>query len=277
MDEYLNMCLQSGKLITHLYSTSFSKGIRTMHKDLHFPVYAIYGFVRLADEIVDTFHNHNKKELIENFKTDTFDAINSGISLNPVLNGFQFIVNKYNIDHHLIDAFFISMEMDLEKQNYSAEDLKTYIYGSAEVIGLMCLRVFCYNNSHEFENLKTYAQKLGSAFQKINFLRDIGADYKIRNRFYFTGISENTFTQKRKEEIESEIKNEFQFAFRGVLLLDNKSRYGVWLAYSYYSALLSKIEKTPASLLFNTRIRVSSARKFFIYLKIMLFKFLRIS
>ena len=188
MELYNNVCLQLSKKITWNYSTSFTMGIKTLHKNLHDPIYAIYGFVRLADEIVDTFHDFNKEILLTRFKEQTWQAIDEKISTNPVLHSFQMVVHRYNIDRELIESFLLSMEMDLHNHNYNANGYNEYIYGSAEVVGLMCLKVFCNGNSIEYNRLKAPAKKLGAAFQKVNFLRDMKSDFKERGRNYFPGV-----------------------------------------------------------------------------------------
>ena len=198
------------RIVTENYSTSFSSAIRMLHKDLRKPIFNIYGFVRFADEIVDTFHDFDKLFLLQQFKIETYDAIKRGISLNPILNSFQRTVNEYNIDHKLIDAFFNSMEMDLNKKAYDTEEYKEYIYGSAEVVGLMCLYVFCEGKKELYDKLENSARSLGSAFQKVNFLRDINADFNGLARIYFPGCDFNNFTEEQKSQIEEDIQNDFR-------------------------------------------------------------------
>ena len=225
--------LECSKLITEHYSTSFTLGIKTLDRKFHFPVYAVYGFVRYADEIVDTFHDYNKKALLEKFKRDTYEAIEEKISLNPVLQSFQLVVHEYGIDHELIEAFLHSMEMDLYLQDYDATGYSEYIYGSAEVVGLMCLRVFCEGDKAMYDRLKEPARKLGSAFQKVNFLRDIKSDYQDRGRTYFPGVNFNNFTCDAKNLIEADIQCDFDEAYQGIINLPKGARMGVYLAYIY--------------------------------------------
>lgn len=242
-----NTLSQTGisKLITRQYSTSFSLGIRFLARKYHRPIYNIYGFVRCADEIVDSFHGFDKQSLLEKFKKDTYDSIEQKISVNPVLNSFQETVNKYKIDPELINLFFNSMEMDLEKHVYNEAKYNDYILGSAEAVGLMCLKVFSENDNKLYKDLIVYAMKLGSAFQKVNFLRDLRSDMKELGRYYFPGGSE--FTTERKREIENEIEEEFRVALVGIRKLPTGARPGVYLAYSYYLNLFNKIKRYPAS------------------------------
>jgi len=264
MDLYSKVCFDCNKLITNSYSTSFSLGIRMFSEELRMPIYAIYGFVRFADEIVDTFHDKDKERLLREFRNDTFKSINDGISLNPVLHSFQQIVNAYKIDHHLIEAFLDSMEMDLHKSIYDKKDLDIYIYGSAEVVGLMCLKVFVDGNDGEYERLLPHAKALGAAFQKINFLRDMKSDYQERGRVYFPDINFHSFTEKEKKEIENDILKDFEFAFIGIQQLPKSSRLGVFCAYKYYLNLFYKIKKLPATVIIERRIRVSDKRKLYL-------------
>jgi 15-cis-phytoene synthase len=265
MDLYSSVCHQINKVVTERYSTSFSLGIRMFSKELRAPIYAIYGFVRLADEIVDTFHEHDKATLLREFRHDTFKAIAQGISLNPVLHSFQQIVNEYQIDHQHIVAFLDSMEMDLEKRDYdSAEDLRNYIYGSAEVVGLMCLKVFVKGDQAEYDRLEPFACALGSAFQKINFLRDMKSDYEERGRVYFPDIDYNHFTEEDKARIEEDIHSEFKMAYEGIIQLPRSARLGVYCAYKYYLNLFYKIRSSPAAVVTHKRIRVSDKRKLYL-------------
>ncbi len=261
MDLYNDTCLACSKVITNKYSTSFSLGIKAFHKNLRLPIYAIYGFVRFADEIVDTFHDKDKQKLIAAFRNDTFTAIENKISLNPVLQAFQLIVNTYGIEHHLIDSFLKSMEMDLDKTAYSDDSYKEYIYGSAEVVGLMCLRVFCNNNQDLYKLLLPKAKSLGSAFQKINFLRDIKADYEERGRTYFPKVDFEKFTETDKTLIEHDIKADFDDAFIGIKQLPKGAKTGVYIAYIYYLQLFKKIKQTKAQTISEKRIRVSDTQK----------------
>lgn len=267
MDLYHNTCLECSELITKRYSTSFSMGIRLFDKKFRPPIYAIYGFVRFADEIVDTFHNQDKGKLLTQFREDTYQAIDNKISLNPVLQSFQAVVNEYNIEKELIDAFLFSMEMDLYHERYEDKLYKKYIYGSAEVVGLMCLRVFCKGNSAEYNSLKDAACSLGSAFQKINFLRDIRSDYQERGRVYFPGVDYNNFDTKTKEEIEEDIKKDFDDGYQGIVRLPAGARFGVYLAYKYYLNLFDKIKRTQAKEVADRRIRVKDSKKIFILFK----------
>ncbi len=254
--------LECSKLITEHYSTSFTLGIKTLDRKFHFPIYAIYGFVRCADEIVDTFHDFDKKTLLARFKHDTYQAIEEGISLNPVLQSFQLIVNQYKIEHELIEAFLKSMEMDLYYQDYDADGYSEYIYGSAEVVGLMCLRVFCEGDCNEFDHLREPARKLGSAFQKVNFLRDLKSDFVDRGRTYFPGVDFKDFGHDAKKSIEADIQCDFDEAYIGIMNLPRGARMGVYLAYMYYQTLFNKIKQLPASRIQNERVRVPNPQKF---------------
>ncbi len=249
------------RIITKNYSTSFSSAIQMLHKDLQTPVYNIYGFVRFADEIVDTFHDHDKAFLLQQFKMETYDAIKRKISLNPVLNSFQRTVNTYNIDHSLIDAFFYSMEMDLSKKKYDKQGYTEYIYGSAEVVGLMCLYVFCEGQKEVYQQLEKPARALGAAFQKVNFLRDIKADYNGLSRIYFPGCDFENFTAKNKKEIEEEIYADFKEAYNGILKLPLKAKFGVYVAYKYYFSLFKKIKRMQPARVLEERIRIPNYRK----------------
>jgi phytoene/squalene synthetase len=255
------------RVTTEEYSTSFSSSIRLLHKDLRQPIHNIYGFVRFADEIVDTFHQQDKEELLGRFKKDTYDAIARGISLNPILNSFQLTVNEFKIDHELIEAFFQSMEMDLDKTQYTPETYNQYIYGSAEVVGLMCLYVFLDGDTKQYELLKPYARSLGAAFQKVNFLRDVKADYNSLNRTYFPGLDFERFTPEQKEEIEADIQNDFDEAYKGVLMLPLKARFGVYVAYKYYLSLFKKIKKLQPARIMNERVRIPNHGKVMILLR----------
>ena len=225
---------ECSRITTELYSTSFSSSIRLLHKDLRTPVFNIYGFVRFADEIVDSFHDFDKETLLSEFKAATYQAIEQKISLNPILHSFQLTVNEFKIDHQLIDAFLHSMEMDLGKKQYDKLGYEEYIYGSAEVVGLMCLYVFCNGNRSSYEQLKPYACSLGSAFQKVNFLRDLKADFEGLDRMYFPGCDFSNFTQADKLKIEEDIQKDFDHAHEGILQLPLKARFGVYVAYKYY-------------------------------------------
>lgn len=253
--------IRCSQLTTHAYSTSFSLGIRCLDKSIREPICSIYGFVRFADEIVDTFHDYDKASLLHRFKEDTYKAIEEKISLNPILHSFQLAVNKYKIDLKLIDQFLYSMEMDLTERKYSNEEFETYILGSAEVVGLMCLHVFSNGNKAQFEELKPYAMKLGSAFQKINFLRDLKDDYVEMGRTYFPGIELTEFDEKSKAEIEVGIEEDFKAGFEGIKRLPKCAKFGVYLAYVYYYSLFKKIRKTPSSNVLSKRIRIANPIK----------------
>ena len=258
------------EITTKTYSTSFSLGIKMLDRKFHKPIYNIYGFVRFADEIVDSFQGYNRKELIEKFRTDTLSAIQQKISLNPILNSFQHTVYAYDIEWELIDSFLKSMEMDLEQQKYSEELYNQYIFGSAEVVGLMCLRVFSEKNQDLYDELKPYAQRLGAAFQKVNFLRDINADYKILGRTYFPGVDFEHFSDINKEQIEKDIENDFKEALVGIKKLPIGSRRGVYLAYYYYKKLHKKIKNTGHKDIATTRIRIPDMDKFGLMFKSLL-------
>jgi len=268
---YDNISLQCSREVTSGYSTSFSLGIKMLAPRHRNAVYAIYGFVRLADEIVDTFFGQRQREMLDRFRFETTEAIADRISTNPVLNSFQWAVNTYKIDREFIDAFLLSMEMDLEKKNHDQDSYKEYIYGSAEAVGLMCLRVFCHDDPDRFTRLKEPARKLGSAFQKVNFLRDIGSDYVDRGRVYFPDIDFNKFTVADKRMIENDIAGEFKDALEGIRNLDRGSRRGVYLAYSYYLALFGKIRKTPPDQVTGRRFRISNGRKFLLLIKALVY------
>ncbi|MEO7923991.1 MAG: phytoene/squalene synthase family protein [Chitinophagaceae bacterium] len=249
------------RIVTQLYSTSFSTAIKMLHKDLRTPIFNIYGFVRFADEIVDTLHDFDKRALLDQFKKETYEAISRGISLNPVLNSFQRTVNEYDIDHELIEAFFQSMEMDLEKRSYDCEGYKEYIYGSAEVVGLMCLYVFCEGKKELFEKLRIPARSLGAAFQKVNFLRDIKADFNGLSRIYFPGCDFNNFSVSAKKQIEEDIFRDFKDAYEGILELPLKARFGVYVAYKYYLSLFKRICKLKPARVMEERVRIPNYRK----------------
>lgn len=260
-EKFDQLSAECSKLTTRRYSTSFSLGIRFLDKKLHDPIYAIYGFVRLADEIVDSFHDYDKQLLLDRFKADCFEAIEGGISLNPILNSFQQTVNIYGIDHTLINQFLYSMEMDLGIQSYDQDKYEEYILGSAEVVGLMCLSVFTGGNKQTYEQLKPGAMKLGAAFQKINFLRDVGADYEQLKRCYFPGVDLAKFTEADKRNIEVDIEADLLEALKGIRQLPRSSRRGVFLAYRYYQKLFEKIKLAGACTVFSTRFRISNRRK----------------
>ncbi len=264
---YRDTCLECSKVITKRYSTSFSLGIRAFDKKYRYPIYAIYGFVRYADEIVDTFHEFDKELLFKNFKADTYQAIAQKISLNPVLHSFQYAVNKYNIPHDLIESFLHSMEMDIDKSKYDPEQYNEYIYGSAEVIGLMCLMIFCEGDLKVYENLTPYARSLGAAFQKINFLRDIKSDYYDRGRVYFPNVEFAEFCEDQKLIIEEDIQKDFDHGLEGIKKLPDGARLGVYIAYRYYLDLFKKIKNLPATEVSKKRIRVADGRKAYLFLE----------
>ncbi len=253
--------LKCSKLTTRAYSTSFSLGIRCLEKELRDPIYAIYGFVRFADEIVDTFHDHNKSALLKRFKEDTWHAIDEKISLNPILHSFQYAANTFKFERALIDQFLKSMEMDLALTTYDQKGIEEYILGSAEVVGLMCLRVFCKGDEQMYQHLKPSAMKLGSAFQKINFLRDLNADFNGMGRSYFPGVDLTHFTEETKKEIEDDIAKDFNAGYEGIKQLPRSARFGVYVAYLYYMALFEKIKNTPCHVVLQSRIRVRNRRK----------------
>lgn len=258
------MCSQ---MTTEAYSTSFSSAIHLLHKDMRTPIYNIYGFVRFADEIVDTFHDFDKARLLAEFKKETYLAIERKLSLNPILHSFQKTVNAYQIDHALIAAFFKSMEFDLEKKNYDAQGYEEYIYGSAEVVGLMCLYVFCEKDIQLYEQVKDNARSLGAAFQKVNFLRDVKADLNNLDRTYFPNVDFSNFTTRMKKEIEEDIELDFANAYKGILLLPMKCRFGVYVAYKYYLSLFHRIKKVQPEKILEERIRIPNYSKAFILAK----------
>lgn len=267
MDLFHEVCELCSRNTTERYSTSFSSAIRLLHHDLRQPIYNIYGLVRFADEIVDTFHTHDKATLIKDFRKQTFEAIERGISLNPILHSFQLTVNQYKIDHELIHAFFNSMEMDLQKTQYNYEGYNEYIYGSAEVVGLMCLYVFLGGDAVQYEKLKPSARSLGAAFQKVNFLRDVQADYNQLDRTYFPGLDFSNFTDRQKREIEADIQKDFDDAYAGIIQLPAKARFGVYVAYKYYLSLFRKIKKLQPAVIMQERVRIPDYHKVMILLR----------
>ncbi len=266
-DEVSMMC---SKLTTKRYSTSFSLGILFLKNPIRNPIYAIYGFVRFADEIVDSFDCYDKKYLLDKFRADLYEALEHRISLNPILNSFQQVIHQYNIDIELVNVFLDSMEMDLEKQFYVKENYEKYILGSAEVVGLMCLKVFLDGNQEKYDELKPFAMKLGAAFQKINFLRDLKDDYKTLGRTYFPNVDMNEFTLQSKREIEDEIALDFKEALIGIKNLPVTSKGGVYLAYVYYFTLFKKIKRVSVERVLVERIRVSNGEKIALMFKSML-------
>jgi len=261
MQLFHDVSTQCSKLTTQKYSTSFNGAIKLLHKELRTPIHNIYGFVRFADEIVDTFHEHNKAELLEEFKIETYKALERKISLNPILNSFQLTINQYEIDTKLIDSFFKSMECDLNKTFYDEEGYKNYVYGSAESVGLMCLHIFCEKDFEKYESLKSHAQSLGAAFQKVNFLRDAKADYQNLDRTYFPEVDFRNFTNEVKTSIEEDIMKDFAHAYKGIKELPMKARFGVYVAYKYYFSLFKKIKRTQAEIILEERIRIPNYSK----------------
>lgn len=256
-----NLSQDMSKMTTRRYSTSFSLGIRFLNKELHKPIYSIYGFVRFADEIVDSFDGFDKEVLLAEFKKDTYDAIKNGISLNPILNSFQWAVNKYRVPLDLIETFMNSMEMDLDKKVYDKDTYEKYILGSAEVVGLMCLKIFVSGDEGEYQRLKMNAMKLGSAFQKINFLRDLNDDFNELGRAYFPGINMNDFNNIVKKKIEADIEKDFRLGYEGILMLPKRARFGVYMAYKYYFKLFKKIKRTKAERILEERVRIPNRKK----------------
>jgi len=253
---------ESSKIITKKYSTSFSIAVNLLSPNIREAIYNIYGFVRVADEIVDSFEDYPKEELLDRFEEEYRYSLKVGISSNPVINAFQGTLSKYNINHALVESFLKSMRTDLEKQNYdNQKEIDEYIYGSADVVGLMCLKVFVQGDENKYNNLKEPAMKLGSAFQKVNFLRDLNQDYENLNRSYFPNINPNNFTEADKSRVLLEIKNDFEEAYKGIIKLPKEAKLAVYVAYKYYFNLLYKIEKTPSKKLKEKRIRVSNSKK----------------
>jgi phytoene synthase len=271
---YDKISFKTSALTTQAYSTSFSLGIRFLNMRFHEPIYAIYGMVRLADEIVDTFHEFDKEELLKRFREDVYRSVDEKISLNPILNSFQLVVNEYNIDRELIDLFLDSMEMDLNKREYDESLYKRYILGSAEVVGLMCLKIFCDGNEEQYLKLKPYAMSLGSAYQKINFLRDLNADYQSLGRTYFPNVDMHEFNETIKHEIEEDIEQDFQHGLEGIKQLPRDAKFGVYLSYIYFHGLLRKIKRSSPAEILQKRVRLSNKRKYFMLARsAMLYKF----
>ena len=261
-DSVSNEC---SKIVTKSYSTSFSLATKMLSKSIRQDIYNIYGFVRFADEIVDSFHDYNKDELFNNFVIDFERGLNDKISLNPIINSFQHTFHNYNIDKHLVDSFLKSMKMDLHKKEYlTREEYKEYIYGSADVVGLMCLKVFVKGDNEKYEDLKQMAMSLGSAFQKVNFLRDLKADHDDLSRTYFPNTDLTNLDETSKQHIIDDIEKDFEEGLKGIKKLPIEAKFGVFMAYRYYRQLLKKLKKTPALEIKNTRIRVPNYRKFYI-------------
>ena len=258
---YDRVCLNASRDTTAAYSTSFSLGVRSLHRRFQDPIHAIYGFVRFADEIVDTFHAHDKLTLLARFREDTERAIAEGISLNPILHSYQCVVRRYGIEPELYDAFLRSMEMDLRDTEHDQDSYATYILGSAEVVGLMCLRVFCEGDDAMYQRLKPAAMKLGAAFQKVNFLRDLKDDHQHLGRTYFPGVDVERLTSVDKRLIEADIQADFSAALSGIRKLPKGARFGVYVAYVYYRALFRKIQALPTERVLRERIRVRNRYK----------------
>ena len=258
-DEVAYECSQK---VTNGYSTSFSSAVRMLAPSIRPAIHSVYGFVRFADEVVDTFHDKDKKLLLDKFEWDFYQSLDMGISLNPILHAFQKTIKEYNIDVDLVDAFLKSMRMDIEKKEYKTQkEYQDYIYGSADVVGLMCLKIFVNGSNEEYEKLKPTAMKLGSAFQKVNFLRDLKNDSEILERSYFPGVDLKNLSPDVKMKIVSEIKADFDAAYEGIKQLPTASKFGVYTAFRYYKQLLKKLQKTPSNKLMETRIRVNDYHK----------------
>jgi len=268
LEQYTKTSYKLSKKLTMAYSTSFSWGIKVFKPEYRDPIFTIYSFVRIADEIVDTFLAYNRESLLKNFIDDTWEAINSGISANPILQAFQEVVNNYNIDHKLISAFLKSMEMDLSNSSYNRKIYDEYIYGSAEVVGLMCLKVFVDGDDEKYKELEHSARMLGAAFQKVNFLRDIQSDIKERGRIYLPGVHHFDFIDNtNKALLEKEVENEFKEAFRGIVHLPIAVKLGVYSAYLYYLMLFKKIKRLDVEQLKSKRVRISNLYKFYLLMK----------
>jgi len=254
--------LNCSKLVTQSYSTSFSLAVKMLSPSIRDGIYSIYGFVRFADEIVDSFHDYDKEHLINDFEKEYYKAINLQISLNPILNSFQHTVRQYNITDDLVQDFLKSMKLDLIKSTYNTQtEYEDYIYGSADVVGLMCLKVFVKGNNQKYEQLKYEAMRLGSAFQKVNFLRDLKDDNLVLNRNYFPGVDLKSFDENAKTAIIKEIEDDFRVAYQGIVKLPIEAKFGVYTAYIYYKKLLKKLKNTPCDEIGNSRIRVSNYTK----------------
>lgn len=256
-----NLSVRVSKMTTHTYSTSFSLGIYFLNSRLRDAIYSVYGFVRVADEIVDSFEGYDKQHLLNKFKEETFEAIEKRVSFNPILNSFQQAVHQYNINQELIQTFLKSMEMDLDKVDYTDEKYRQYILGSAEVVGLMCLHIFTEGDTKMFDELRPFAMKLGAAFQKVNFLRDMKDDYELLGRTYFPNVDIGEFSVSAKKQIEEEIEHDFEMALAGIKKLPRSSKGGVYLAYLYYRSLFDKIKKSPANKILNERVRINNGKK----------------
>lgn len=258
------LALKISEITTQSYSTSFSMSVRFLPKDIRQSVYAVYGFVRLADEIVDSFHDYDKKVLLEEFKVETYRSIERGVSLNPILNSFQSVVNQYHIPHELIEAFFRSMEMDLEQVSHEQQSFDDYVFGSAEVVGLMCLTLFVRGDQEKYLELEPSAKRLGAAFQKVNFLRDLRADFETLGRVYFPDLVIQDLNEGVKKQIEMDIGKDFELAEVGIRKLPADVRLGVFLTFRYYTKLYKKIQKKSASQILEKRIRVPNSQKYYL-------------
>lgn len=257
-----DVSIKCSKIVTKTYSTSFSLAVKMLDKSIQDAIHSIYGFVRFADEIVDSFHGYDKELLINQFEKDYYNAYIYNISMNPILNSFQQTVKKYNIDDKSIKAFMKSMKLDLHKSNYTQEEYEDYIYGSADVVGLMCLKVFVNGDKTKYNELKEPAMKLGSAFQKVNFLRDLKDDFNNLDRTYFPNVNIEELNEISKQSIINDIEKDFEDAIMGIKKLPKEAKFGVYTAYKYYKSLLSKLKSTPAEKILNSRIRISNSRKF---------------
>ncbi|BDD04892.1 phytoene/squalene synthase family protein [Aureibacter tunicatorum] len=260
-----NSSFLCSKIVTNTYSTSFSLAVKMLSPKIRSAIYGVYGFVRYADEIVDTFHDYPKEELLNEFEAEYYTAMERGISTNPIINAFQQVVKKYSIEDKLVRAFLKSMRMDLTKKEYlTDEEYREYIYGSADVVGLMCLRIFVNGDNQKYEQLKDTAMRLGSAFQKVNFLRDLKDDVETLNRFYFPGVDLMSLDARSKKAIIDEIELDFEVAFQGIKKLPVEAKFGVYTAFRYYRGLLLKLKRTKSEEIITSRIRISNPHKVFL-------------
>jgi phytoene/squalene synthetase len=266
MELYQKNNLDCSKITTHNYSTTFSLGLRVMNRKYSDGIYCLYGFLRYADEIVDTFFDQDQPTIFEEFRQETFKAIDRHFSINPIIHSFQSAVHKYGIERELVEAFLLSMEMDLTQAVYSPELLKSYIYGSAEVVGLMCLRVFYYEEPEMYEQLKDPIRKLGMALQKVNFLRDVNDDYQAKGRIYFKNIDFSNFTMATKRQLEDEIEQDFLESLQGIRKLKKPVRLGVYLVYNYYMYLLKEIKKARPEEILKKRYRITTTKKSYLFI-----------
>jgi phytoene/squalene synthetase len=256
-----DVSIKCSKLVTKAYSTSFSLAVKMLAPSIRDAIYSVYGFVRFADEIVDSFHGFDKEKLINDFEADYYKAYTDGISLNPILNAFQTTVKQYHIKDELVQSFLRSMKLDLYKSEYTKKEYEAYIYGSADVVGLMCLKVFVNGDENRYNELKGSAMRLGSAFQKVNFLRDLKDDMEDLNRSYFPNVNMIELNIESKARIIKEIEEDFKKAYNGIMNLPPEAKFGVYTAYRYYKCLLKKLSKTPSNQIMNARIRVSNPHK----------------